>query len=105
VQHNEGKVYSPECVEGEFSEVHRSKQLLYGPPSPHQQAAPHPFGIRARRLRSIRCTFVYQGVATRNSVTTREILTHRTGAMLNFALTEFYELRARSPRMASLAVP
>jgi hypothetical protein len=30
--------YSPKCLEEEFSEVHRSKQLLYAPPSPHQQA-------------------------------------------------------------------
>jgi hypothetical protein len=32
---------------------------------------------------------VYQGVATRNDATTREILVHRTGALLNFAITEF----------------
>jgi hypothetical protein len=32
---------------------------------------------------------VYQGDATRNDATTREILVHRTGTQPNFALTEF----------------
>jgi hypothetical protein len=32
---------------------------------------------------------VYQGVATRNDATTREILAHRTRTQPNFAFTEF----------------
>jgi hypothetical protein len=39
---------------------------------------------------------LYQGVATRNGATTREILAHRTGAQPNFALTGFSEVRQES---------
>jgi hypothetical protein len=39
---------------------------------------------------------VYQGVASRNGTTTREILAHRTGDRPNFALTEFSQVR-RTP--------
>jgi hypothetical protein len=42
---------------------------------------------------------MYQGVATRNDATTREILVHRSGPLLNFGFTEFYEVRMR-PRCA-----
>jgi hypothetical protein len=49
----------------------------------------HPFGVKTPRLGSSSCTYVYQGVATRNDATTREFLSHRTGAMPNFALTAF----------------
>jgi hypothetical protein len=72
---------STECVEEVFSEVRRSKHSA--------TARWHPSGAETRRLSTIRCTFVYQGVATRNGATTREILAHRTGAQPNFACTEF----------------
>ena len=36
---------------------------------------------------------MYQGVATRNAPTTREILAHRTGSRPNFAFTAFSEVR------------
>jgi hypothetical protein len=35
---------------------------------------------------------MYQGVATRNDATTREILVRRTGALLNLGFTEFSEI-------------
>jgi hypothetical protein len=54
----------------------------------------HPFGIETRPLSSIRCTVMYQGVATPNGANTREILAHRTGARPNFVLTEFSEVRS-----------
>jgi hypothetical protein len=40
------------------------------------------FGIAMRQLRAIRCAIEYQGIATRTHATTREILVHRSGAML-----------------------
>jgi hypothetical protein len=40
---------------------------------------------------------VYQGVATRNDAITGEILIHWSGALLNFALTEFSEVRGYNP--------
>jgi hypothetical protein len=58
-----------------------------------QQCKSHLLGVETRQLRAIRCAIVYQGVATRNDATTREILVHRTGAMLNFVMTEFSEVR------------
>ena len=62
--------YSPKCVEEEFSEVHRSKRLI-GQGGQHSTTAWwHPFGIETWRLSSIRCTAMYQGVATRNGATT-----------------------------------
>src|SRR5215211_5217593 len=62
--------YSPNVVEEEFSEVRGSKRLI-GSGSQHSTTAwRHPFGVETRRLRSIRCTVMYQGVATRNGATT-----------------------------------
>jgi hypothetical protein len=56
--------------EGEFSEVQGSKRII-GRRGPHSRAAWwHPLGIETRRLSSIRCTVIYQEVATRNSATT-----------------------------------
>jgi hypothetical protein len=43
-----------------------------------------PLGSKRLRLGSSSCTFLYQGVATRNGATTREILAHRTGPMQTF---------------------
>jgi hypothetical protein len=73
-------VYSPCCLEGVFSEVRRSKRPTeIG--SRHPRAAWwHCFGVEMPRPSSVRCAVVYQGVATRNGATTREILAHRTGA-------------------------
>jgi hypothetical protein len=60
-------------VEVEFCEVQGSKRLI-GRRRQHSRAAWwHPFGIETSRLSSIRCTVMYQGVATRNIPTTREI--------------------------------
>jgi hypothetical protein len=63
--------YSPEFVEEEFSEV-RGSNL--------PRLVPHP-----GTYLSSSCTVVYQGVATRNSATTREILAYQAEAQLNFA--------------------
>src|SRR5215203_1832183 len=78
--------YSAKCVEGLFSEVRRSKRPAeIG--SRHPRAAWwHRFRVEMPRPSSIRCSIVYQGVATRNAPTTREFLAHRTGAESNFAL-------------------
>jgi hypothetical protein len=67
-------LYSPKYLEEEFSEVHGSKRFLYVPPSPCLRALLPPFVVKTLRLGTIRCTFLYQGVATRNSATTREML-------------------------------
>src|SRR5215203_5584779 len=81
--------YSPKCVEGEFCEVHGSKQPLRRSGKHSTRAWWHPFGVETLRLGSSSCTIEYQGVATRNHATTREILVHRTGSQTNFAITEF----------------
>src|SRR5215207_717893 len=81
--------YSSECVEGEFCEVHGSKQPLRRSGKHSTRAWWHPFGVETLRLGSSSCTIEYQGVATRNHATTREILVHRTGSQTNFAITEF----------------
>src|SRR5215208_729372 len=81
--------YSPECVEEEFSEVHGSKRPIRRSAKHSTTAWRHPFGVKTLRLGSSSCTVVYQGVATRNDATTREILAYRTGTRPNFALTEF----------------
>src|SRR5919112_5808032 len=64
-------LYSPKCVEkkGEFSEVRSSKRPTeIG--SWHSRAAwQHLFGVETPRQSSVRCSVVYQGVATRNSTT------------------------------------
>src|SRR5215213_9481775 len=52
-----------------------------------------PLGVKTLRLGSSSCTVMYQGVATRNGTTTREILAHWTEDQPNFALTEFSEVR------------
>jgi hypothetical protein len=43
-----------------------------------------PLGLKRPRLGSSSCTFLYQGVATRNGATTREILAPRTGPMQTY---------------------
>jgi hypothetical protein len=43
------------------------------------------FGVETLRLGTFRCTFLYQGVATRSGATTREIPAYKTGARPNFA--------------------
>ena len=43
-----------------------------------------PLGLKRLRLGSSSCTFLYQGVATRNGTTTREILAHRAGPMQTY---------------------
>src|SRR5215208_6332863 len=65
--------YSPECVEVEFSEVHGSKQPLRRSVKHSTTACWHPFSVETLQLGSSSCTVVYQGVATRNIPTTREI--------------------------------
>jgi len=82
-----------------FYEVQGSKRLI-GRGAQHSTTAWwYPFGIETRRLSNIRCTYVYQGVATRNGATTREILAHRTGVQPNFAFTEFYEVQLALSRI------
>src|SRR5215217_1701307 len=95
--HRSACPYSPECVEVEFSEVHGSKQPLRRSAKHSTTAWWHPFSVETLRLGSSGCTIVYQGVATRNDATTREILAHWTGTQLNFALTEFCEVRYPQP--------
>src|SRR5215211_8572931 len=73
--------YSPKCLEGLFSEVRRSKRPIRRRGKHPTTACWHPLAGERPRLRSIRCTEVYQGVATRNDATTREILRGRTRAM------------------------
>src|SRR5215208_3858519 len=85
--------YSPKCLEVEFSEVRGSKQPLKRSGKLSTTRWWHPFSVETLRLGSSSCTIVYQGVATCNSATTREILAHRTGTQPNFAFTEFYEVR------------
>ena len=75
-----------------FSEAHGSKQPLRRSAKHSTTAWWHPFGVETLRLGSSSCTYVYQGVATRNDATTREILVHRIGTQPNFALTEFSEV-------------
>src|SRR5215208_3752651 len=77
----------------EFSEVHGSKQPLRRSGKHSTTAWWHPFSVQTLRLDSSNCTIMYQGVATRNDATTREILAHRTGTQPNFAFTEFYDVR------------
>jgi hypothetical protein len=72
--------------EGGFSEVHGSKQPLRHSGKHSTTAWWYPFSVETLRLGSSSCTVVYQGVATRNGATTREILAYRAGAQLNFAL-------------------
>jgi hypothetical protein len=79
--------YSPECVEDKFSEVHSSKQPIKRGGEHSWATWRHPFGVETRRLSSVRCAVTYQGVATRNDATTREILAHSAGAQPNFAST------------------
>jgi hypothetical protein len=75
----------------EFSEVRRSNRLVYAAAAPPRKPLLYPCGLRTRRLSSVRCTVVYQGVATRNGATTQEILNIRTGATPNCASTAFSE--------------
>jgi hypothetical protein len=69
-----------------FSEVHGSKQPLRRSGKHSTTAWWHPFSVKTLRLGSSSCTVVYQGVATRNGATTREILAFPARAQLNFAL-------------------
>src|SRR5215216_2382981 len=73
--------YSPDCVEEKFHEVQGSKQPIRHIAKHSTTAWRHPLSVETLRLGSSSCTIVYQGVATRNDATTREILAHRTGPM------------------------
>src|SRR5215216_7128232 len=66
--------YSPKCVEQEFCEVHGSKRSLRRSGRRSTTVWRHPLGVETLRLGAFRCTFVYQGVATRNGATAREFL-------------------------------
>jgi hypothetical protein len=80
--------FPPKCVEGEFSEVRGSKRPIRRSGRHPTTACWAPFGVETWRLRTFRCTFVYQGVATRNGATTREIPAHKTWARPNFACVQ-----------------
>src|SRR5215212_11769545 len=56
--------------EEEFSEVRGSKHPIRRSGKHSTTAWWHPFGVETWRLRTIRCTVVYQGVATRDGATT-----------------------------------
>src|SRR5215208_7927500 len=58
--------------EVEFSEVRRSRLPIMHSLKLSTTAWRYLFGVETRRLRSIRCTIVYQEVTTRNRATTRE---------------------------------
>src|ERR687894_1126052 len=86
------RLFSHQCLEkDEFCEVHGSKRFLYVPAKPLTTGSATPFVVKTPQLGTIRCSVVYQGVATRNGATTQEILTIRTGATPNCASTEFSE--------------
>jgi hypothetical protein len=75
-----GLCTQPPRKRGQFSEVQGSKRPLERG-GKHPWAASHSsFGVETGRLRTVRCIFVYQGVAPRNCATTREILVHLIGA-------------------------
>jgi hypothetical protein len=61
----------------EFCEVRGSKQPLRRSGKHSTTAWWHPFSVEILRLGSSSCTILYQGVATRNGVTTREILRYK----------------------------
>src|SRR5688572_4750772 len=89
-----------ECVEVEFSEVRRSKRSVEVGERHLTPAWREPCDVQKRRLCSVRCTVVYQAVATRNGATTGEILTHRAGAMpyVTFrVISEDHTLHSRAP--------
>jgi hypothetical protein len=73
----------------EFSEVRCSKRPIICGGKYSTTAWRRRFGFATRRLGTFRCTNVYQGVATRNGATTREISHPRTGPKPNFALRGF----------------
>src|SRR5215203_1312927 len=85
------RLFSKLFRKGGFCEVHGRKRPLRRIAKHSTTAWRQPFGVKTLRLGTIRCTNVYQGVATRNSATTLEILAHRTGAQPNFALRGFSE--------------
>src|SRR5215212_6440697 len=72
--------YSPECVEGEFSEVRRSKRPTELSRKRPRAAWWHRFLVEPPLPSSVRCSVVYQGVTIRNDATTGEIPAPRTGA-------------------------
>ena len=82
-------LYSPKYVEAEFCEVRGSKQPIRHSGYPMTEDPGAPFGVKTLRLGSSSCTDVYQGVATRNGATTREIVAYRTESQPNFAMMEF----------------
>jgi hypothetical protein len=86
------QVYALNVGEDEFSEVRGSKQPLRRSGKHSTTAWGHPFGVETLRLGSSSCTIVYQGIATRNYATTREILAYRTGTQPNFVMTAFSEV-------------
>src|SRR5215212_8071947 len=84
-----GSATMTNALEEVFSDVRRSKQP-FRPSGKHSTTtSQHTRGVEAWRLSAIRCTILYQGVATRNGATTGEILHPRTGAQPNFASTEY----------------
>src|ERR671911_2854001 len=85
-------IFTPVPRKDEFCEVHGSKRFLYVPAKPLTTGSATPFVVKTPQLGTIRCSVVYQGVATRNGATTQEMLAHRTGVQVNFALTEFSEV-------------
>ena len=72
--------YSPNLVEGVFSEVRRSKLSVERSEKHHKTAWRNSFADEKRRLSSIRSGIMYQAVATRNGATSGEFLHLRTGA-------------------------
>src|SRR5215208_1447213 len=75
------EAYLPKCVEEEFSEVRGSKLPIMHSLKLSTTAWRYLFGVETRRLRSIRCTIVYQEVTTRNRATTREFLAPKDQGM------------------------
>jgi hypothetical protein len=82
---------------GSFSKVPRSKRPTELSRKRPRAAWWHRFGVETHLPSGVRCAVVYQGVATRNAPTTREILHPRIEAQPNLALSGFSEHR-RVPR-------
>ena len=57
-----------------FSEVRRSKRLIERSGKRLATARSYPSSAETGRLSAVRCTEMYQAVATRNIATAREIL-------------------------------
>src|SRR5215211_9011846 len=88
--------------EGLFSEVRRSKRPIECRGRHSFTARWTLFCARIRRVGAIRCTNVYQGVATRNGATTREILAHRAGVRRSSANRTSAKLVRKGSRIERL---